>query len=102
MLPLLIFAALAVDLPPAGKISDDVKCLAEPSQSYALYLPSNYTPERPWPVILAFDPGARGRVPVERYQVAAETYGYIVAGSNQSRNGSWAASEAAIKAVSRD
>jgi dienelactone hydrolase len=53
-------------------------------------------------VILAFDPGARGRIPVERYREAAELYGYIVAGSNQSRNGSWATSEAAIKAISRD
>jgi predicted esterase len=93
---------LAADLPPAGKITDDVKCSADPSQSYALYLPSTYTPDRLWPVILAFDPGARGRMPVERYQAAAEMYGYIVAGSNQSRNGSWATSEAAIKAVSKD
>ena len=102
MLLLMIFAALAVDLPPAGKISDDIKCAAEPSQSYALYLPSNYSPDRLWPVILAFDPGARGRVPVERYQAAAELYGYIVAGSNQSRNGAWSVSEAAIQAMSRD
>ena len=54
MLPLLLFAAFAADLPPAGKISDDIKCAAEPSQSYALYLPSNYSPDRLWPVILAF------------------------------------------------
>jgi predicted esterase len=102
MLPLLLLAALAADLPPLGKISDDVKCSADPTQSYALYLPSGYSPDRLWPVILAFDPGARGRIPVERYQEAAEMYGYIVAGSNQSRNGSWKTSEAAIKAISRD
>jgi len=53
-------------------------------------------------VILAFDPGARGRIPVERYQAGAELYGYIVAGSNRSRNGSWATSEAAIRAMSKD
>jgi predicted esterase len=94
--------AFAADLPPAGKITEDVKCSADPSQSYAVYVPSNYSPDRLWPVIMAFDPGARGRIPVERYQAAAEMYGYIVTGSNQSRNGSWAASEAAIKAISRD
>src|SRR5262245_36088068 len=94
--------ALAVELPPPGKISEDVKCVAEPAQSYALYVPSNYSPDRLWPVIFAFDPGARGRIPVERYQAAAEQYGYIVAGSNQSRNGSWATSEAAIRAMSQD
>jgi poly(3-hydroxybutyrate) depolymerase len=85
-----------------GQLTPDVKCAADPSQSYALYVPSNYTPDRTWPVILAFDPGARGRVPVERYQAAAEQYGYIVAGSNTSRNGPWAASEAAIRAMSQD
>ncbi len=71
----------------AGEIIDRVVCAADPSQSYALYVPRQYTPSRPWPVIFAFDPGARGRVPVERYQAAAERYGYIVAGSNNSRNG---------------
>ena len=73
---------------PRGQITADVKCAADPSQSYAVYLPARYTPDRPWPVILAFDPGGRGRVPVERYQAAAEQYGFIVAGSNTSRNGS--------------
>jgi predicted esterase len=54
----------------------------------ALFVPADYTPSRPWPVIFAFDPGGRGRTPVERYQAAAERYGYIVVGSNNSRNGS--------------
>jgi predicted esterase len=102
MLPLALLLALAADLPPAGKITDDVKCSADPEQSYAVYVPSNYSHDRVWPVILAFDPAARGRLPVERYQAAAEMYGYLVAGSNQSRNGSWAASQAAVKAMSRD
>ena len=102
MLTLLLLTALAADLPPRGQISDNIQCLAEPSQSYALYLPSSYSPDRLWPLIMAFDPAARGRIPVERYQAAAEMYGYIVAGSNQSRNGSWATSEAAIRAMSRD
>jgi predicted esterase len=78
-------AALAADL-PGGQISDPVTCAADPSQSYALYLPTAYTPSRAWPLILAFDPGARGRVPVERFQAAAERFGMIVVGSNNSRN----------------
>jgi poly(3-hydroxybutyrate) depolymerase len=71
----------------AGAIIDRVTCAADSSQSYALYVPSTYTPSHTWPVIFAFDPGARGRTPVDRYQSAAERYGYIVAGSNNSRNG---------------
>lgn len=83
-------------------ILDEVKCAADPSQSYSLFLPSRYSPERKWPVIFAFDPRARGRTPVERYQAAAEAYGYIVLGSNQSRNGSWDSSDKAIRAMSQD
>ena len=40
-------------------------------------------------MLYAFDPGARGRVPVERFKEAAEKYGWIVLGSNNSRNGPW-------------
>lgn len=73
---------------PTGQIIADVKCASDPSQSYALFVPADYSPARAWPVIFAFDPGARGRTPVERYQSAASQYGFIVAGSNNSRNGS--------------
>jgi predicted esterase len=62
---------------------------AKPEQSYALYLPSHYDPGKRWPIIYAFDPDARGSVPVELMKDAAERYGYIVVGSNNSRNGSW-------------
>jgi predicted esterase len=74
---------------PKGQIVDKVQALNDASQSYALYLPSNYTPNRKWPVLYAFDPGARGRAPVERFKEAAEKYGWIVLGSNNSRNGPW-------------
>ncbi len=79
-------AAFAQEL-PSGQVIDRVTCLADPSQSYALFVPADYTPSRTWPVIIAFDPGARGRVPVERDRAAAERYGYVVVGSNNSRNG---------------
>ena len=74
---------------PRAQIVERIEALSDSSQSYALYLPSNYTPDRKWPVLYAFDPGARGRVPVERFKEAAEKYGWIVLGSNNSRNGPW-------------
>jgi len=64
-------------------------CAAKPEQSYALYLPSHYDAGKRWPIIYAFDPDARGNIPVELMKDAAERYGYIVVGSNNSRNGSW-------------
>jgi poly(3-hydroxybutyrate) depolymerase len=87
---------------PTGQIVDSVECALDAAQHYALYLPSNYTPSRQWSVILAFDGGAHGRVPVERYQQAAEKYGYIVAGSLNSRNGPWEVSMNAAKAMTAD
>jgi len=87
---------------PRGRVIDRVQCADDPSQSYALYMPSAYTADREWPVIFAFDPGGRGLNPVEHYQAAAEKYGYIVAGSNNSRNGDWKVSMAAVSAITRD
>ena len=51
---------------------------------------------------LRFRSGVYGKNPVERFRDAAEKYGYIVAGSNNSRNSSWQASSAAIRAMPSD
>jgi len=72
--------------PPAGQIIESVVCAGDPSQTYALYLPSNYSPAKTWPIIYAFDPLAYGKTPVKLYKDAAEKYGYIIAASNNSRN----------------
>jgi predicted esterase len=53
-------------------------------------------------VLLAFDPRARGDMPVGRYQAAAEKFGWIVAGSNNSRNGPAKFSLDAAKAMETD
>ena len=87
---------------PRGQIVESVTCADDQTQSYALYLPSDYTPERPWNLLLAFHPGARGRAFAEKYQAAAEHFGYIVAASNNSRNGSWEVTTKAVRAMSRD
>jgi dienelactone hydrolase len=70
-----------------GKVIGKVATRKDDRQSYALYLPTSYTPTKRFPIIYAFDPGAHGSLPVERFREAAEKHGYIVAGSNNSRNG---------------
>jgi len=97
--PVVLLLAQAL---PTGTIVDDLKCAADPTQSYALYLPSQYTPDRQWNLLIAFHPAARGRAMVEKYRAAAERYGYIVAASNNSRNGPWNVSVAAVKAMTVD
>ena len=94
-------AAGAQDL-PRGQVVPDVKCLGDASQSYALYLPSGYSPDKAWPLLMGFHPRARGIAIVEKYRAAAEKYGYILAASNNSRNGPWDVSERAIVAMTRD
>lgn len=72
---------------PRGRVVETVATLKDPSQTYALYLPSNYTNARRWPVLYCFDPLARGAVPVKLFSEAAERFGWVVVGSNNSRNG---------------
>jgi dienelactone hydrolase len=72
-----------------GKILPHVPCVRHPEMSYALFLPSNYSPTRPWPLVVNSDPGARGAVPLELQKHAAERYGYVLVASNDSRNGPW-------------
>ncbi len=95
-------ATTQTDSIPKGQVVERIAAINDSSQTYALYLPSNYTPDRKWPVLYAFDPSARGRVPVERFKNAAEKYGWIVLGSNNSRNGPWSLAVNAWKAMVTD
>ena len=85
-----------------GSIVNRVATLDNPTQSYALYLPSQYSPNRRWPIIYAFDPFARGKTAVDVYQPVAEKYGYIVAASNNSQNGPVAPQLEAAQAMWND
>ena len=87
---------------PVGTIVPKVATIAKPEQSYALYLPTSYSGAKRWPIVYVFDPGAHGDVPVELMKEPAERYGYIVVGSNNSRNGSWAIEGEAAQAMVQD
>jgi predicted esterase len=92
----------AAQMPERGVPIERVACADDLSQTYALYLPAAYSPERQWGVIFAFHPAARGPLMVEKFSAAAEQYGLIVAASNNSRNGPHAVSAAAAKAMILD
>jgi dienelactone hydrolase len=72
--------------PAPGVVHVSVPVTADPTNSYALYLPSAYSPAKRWPLLLAFDAFARGETSVNLFHEAAEKYGFIVIGSNNSRN----------------
>jgi len=94
--------AAAAQAPERGVPLERVVCADDPTQTYALYLPAAYSQERQWGVIFAFHPAARGPLMVEKFRAAAEQYGYIVAASNNSRNGPHAVSAEAAKAITAD
>lgn len=109
ILPLLLVMTISVNLPvnaqdelPRGEIIEKVICKDKPDQSYALYLPTTYSRDKEWPILFAFDPGAVGKRPVELFKPAAEKYGYIVVGSNNSKNGPYYIVDQAIFAMWKD
>lgn len=70
-----------------GEIKERVKAKADETQTYALYLPKNYSFEKKWAILYIFEPIGRGKLPVSIFQEAAEKYGFIVVGSYNSQNG---------------
>lgn len=72
---------------PDDQIIDTVSCRNVAGQSYSLYLPLHYDKSGSLPLILIFDPGARGRTGVSAFTDAGRKYGFILACSNNSRNG---------------
>lgn len=76
-----------------GHIIDSVICRSDPSQSYALYIPLKGNGQA-LPVIYFFDPHADGGLPLRKYKALADAYGFIMVGSNNSKNGNdWPTTE---------
>ena len=87
---------------PKGKIADSVAC-KNGSQSYALYLPSYYIADKTYPCIYFFDAHARGALPLRLYKDLAEKYGFVLVGSNVSKNGAaWDVTNDGVKELMGD
>lgn len=85
-----------------GKVIDSVICKDDPSQSYALYIPLKGNTGA-LPIIYFFDPHGSGVLPLNKYRSLAETYGFILAGSNNSKNGNdWSVTERIWQQLSAD
>lgn len=69
-----------------GEVIPEVPSASDSTQSHAIYIPTNYTPSRKWPILYCYDPRARGTVPIELFREAAEKYGYLIVSSNRSRS----------------
>jgi hypothetical protein len=88
-----------VEGPARGRLVEHVSCPTDPAQTYTLYLPTKYETTRKWPLLLVFDPGGRAARAAEVFRDAAERFGWIVAASENSRNGPWEPTFRAINAM---
>lgn len=69
-----------------GKIIPGIICKTDPAQSYNLYIPSHKN-DMELPVVYFFDPHGEGLLPLKKYQSLADTFDFILVGSNNSKNG---------------
>ena len=91
LLPVLFAAFLAAPETPAGamprgEVVPKIVCQSDAEQSYALYLPKNFSMDRQWPILYLDDPRRHGAQAVELFREAAEEYGWMLAGSNNTES----------------
>ena len=99
---LVCFNVCAAEGLQAGKLIERVTCKADPTQSYALYIPSKGN-ANPLPIIYFFDPHGSGVLPLNKYRSLADAYGFILVGSNNSKNGNdWSSTERIWQQLSAD
>jgi len=70
-----------------GQTSSEIKAPGKNGGSYHVYLPTEYTAERKWPVLFVMSPGGGNAETLKRYIDGAEKNNWILAVSVQSRNG---------------
>jgi hypothetical protein len=66
-----------------GKLTGSVTSASDPSQHYAVYVPSSYDAARPAPVLFIMDYRGRARVAANVFVPAAERFGWVLISSNQ-------------------
>ncbi len=70
-----------------GDFIQRVNCISNENLSFAVYVPKGYSSDRKMPSLFLFDPHSDGSLPLKLYRDLADEYGYILIGSNDSKNG---------------
>ena len=92
----------SIGLLSRAQLTDTVRCSTDPAQSYALYIPAKGN-KAAMPVAYCFDPHGSGILPVRKYKALADAYGFILVGSNNSKNGNdWATTETIWQQLAAD
>ncbi|GAB5523398.1 MAG: hypothetical protein Roseis2KO_12700 [Roseivirga sp.] len=87
LLSLLLLVGINLKSQTPGEISPYVVCDLNKQHSYAIYLPTNYSPDKEWPTLFLYSASGNGMAGMEIFKPAAEEYGYILVGSHNYRNG---------------
>ncbi len=70
-----------------SRIYPAVTCSSDTNLTYALFLPPQYKKGNPCPLLILFDPHGDGLLPVNLFSSEAGKNAFIIAGSNNSKNG---------------
>lgn len=70
-----------------GEIIDSIWIDDKLEESFSFYMPKSYEPTKPTPVIFIFEPLARGKTGIDPFISVADTYGYLLICSNNTKNG---------------
>ena len=81
-----VSAVKRIELKP-GVLVSKINYPGDPTLSFAIYTPANSSSGKKMPVLVLFDPHGDGTYPLNLYKSLADKYGYILVGSNDSKNG---------------
>ncbi len=65
-----------------GAVTDNLSVNDSLSETFAIYLPTNYSNEKSWPIFFVFDPEGRGKSVAQLFRQPGEEQGYVIVASN--------------------
>lgn len=74
-------AFLLLALPAAAQEIERFEADGSPEQTFALFVPPDYSAERTWPILFVLDPRGQALPTLRHFRRAAERLGYFVASS---------------------
>ena len=77
----LLYAPCAAAQAPPGRLEEQVRSATDTSQTFALYYPPGYSPERRWPVLFVLDPRGRALLALKLFQDRAARLGWVILSS---------------------
>ncbi len=99
MIAVAVATLLALQQPGQTEV---ITCKDAPDQKYACYVPKAYHKAKKWPILYCYSPNGDGGYFVDFYREVCEEVGWIVVGSNNSKNGPGEPILAAMKAMWAD